>query len=215
MSFLYLDIETLPADLSPAHIRALAAGSVPANYKDPVKIEAWIEENADKAHRRTALDSMQGRILMVAWAIGDDPVRSVYLDNPNDPRPALDALHGALTGSGLVWTGHNIAGFDLPFLRHAAIRLRHPLAQRIPFARFSPAVADTMTLWAGTDARPEYVRLGDLAAFLGVGSKGEGLDGSKVYDAWLAGEHDRIRAYGMQDVDLVRDVHRAIVGDAP
>jgi hypothetical protein len=212
VSYLYVDIETLPANLTPAEIRALAADSVPANYKDPVKIDAWITENADKAHRRTALDSMSGRILMVAWALDDAPVRSVYLDNPGDPKPALDALYADLDSAGLVWTGHNVAGFDLPFIRHAAIRLRHPIAQRIPFARFSPAVADTMTMWAGTDARPDFVRLGALAAFLGIAGKAGGLDGSKVYDAWLAGEHARIREYGEHDVEIVRDVHRAMIG---
>jgi len=213
MSHLYLDIETLPANLSPAEIRGLAADSVPANYKDPAKIEAWIEEHGAEAHHRTALDSMRGRILMLAWAVDDAPVESVYLDDPDDPRPVLDALAGALRGlRSVVWVGHNIAAFDLPYLRRAALRLRHPVARAIPSARFSPVVADTMAMWAGTDPRPAYVSLEAIATFLGLGAKAGGMDGSQVYGAWKDGRHEDIRRYGERDVALVRDVHRTIVG---
>lgn len=216
MRELFLDIETLPASMTDAEIRALAVDSVPSNYKDPAKIEAWIAENAAKAHASTALDSMKGRVLMVAWAIGDEPVRSVYLDDPNDCRPVLDALAGVVAGpEPTVWIGHNVAGFDLPYLRRAALRLRHPVAREIPATRYSDRMRDTMLMWNGTDPRPSYVGLSTIARFLGLGEKSGGMDGSQVYPAWLAGRHDEIRAYGEQDVALVRDVYRVIVGADP
>ncbi len=214
MRELFVDIETLPASMTDAERRALAADSVPANYKDPAKIEAWIAENAAKAHANTALDSMRGRVLMVAWAIGDGPVRSVYLDDPDDCRPVLDALASVVAGpEPVLWIGHNIAGFDLPYLRRAALRLRHPVAREIPFNRYSDRMRDTMLMWGGTDPRPSYVGLDAIARFLGVGTKAGGMDGSQVYPAWLAGRHDEIRAYGEGDVSLVRDVYRVIVGN--
>lgn len=213
MRELFLDIETLPAEMTRDEIRALATDKVPANYKDPAKIDAWIAENAAKAHAGTALDSMMGRVLMVAWAVDDGPVSSVYLDDPNDCRPVLDALAGAVSGTAhTTWIGHNIAGFDLPYLRHAAFRARHPLAREIPDTRYSNRVRDTMAMWAGTDPRPSYVGLSAIARFLGLGEKAGGMDGSQVYPAWLAGRHDEIRAYGEQDVALVRDVYRVLVG---
>lgn len=213
-SYLYLDIETLPADLSRDEIRALAADSVPGNYKDPAKIDAWIAENAADRHHRTALDPMAGRVLMLAFAVDDGPVVDVYHDDPNDPTPALDALHGALVSMrGTVFVGHNIAGFDLPYLRYAALRCRHPVARMLPAARYSHGVEDTMALWAGTIPRPDHTSLARIAAFLGLEGKASGMDGSQVYPAWLAGRHDEIRAYGRQDVELVRDVHSLLIGD--
>jgi hypothetical protein len=54
------------------------------------------------------------------------------------------------------------------------------------------------------------VSLTKIAQFLGLGEKAEGLDGSKVYDAWRDGEHDRIRRYCAADVELVREIHGRI-----
>jgi hypothetical protein len=51
-------------------------------------------------------------------------------------------------------------------------------------------------------------KLADIAEFLGVGEKAEGLSGSEIYPAWLAGEHDRIRRYCAQDVELTRAIYR-------
>lgn len=211
---LYLDIETLPADLTPEQIADLAREEVPGNYKKPEAIEAWVAENAGGVHARTALKSMEGRILMLAWAVDDKPVQSVYLDNPKDPRPVLDALLSAVAPlRSPTWIGHNIAGFDLPYLRHVAFRARHPVATAIPHARYSPAVVDTMQLWSGTNPRPDYVGLARLASFLGVPAKVGDIDGSKVFDAWKAGRHAEIRTYGEGDVETVRAVHQVMVGE--
>lgn len=215
MTPLYLDIETLPAEMDAQQIADLAARDVPKNLRDPAKIDEWIATNADDRHRRTALDPMRGRMLMLAFAVGDGPVESCYLDNPNDPTPILDALAGAVAriDGAPVFVGHNIAGFDIPYLRYAALRLRHPVARVFPATRYSSMVADTMSMWCGTNTRADYVKLADIAAFLGLGGKVGGIDGSQVYDAWLAGRHDEVRAYGCGDVALVRDVYRVLVFD--
>lgn len=207
----FFDLETLPAHMSESDKRSLAMDSVPGNYKDELKIQAWILEKGEEAYRKTSLDSMAGRILMMAWAVDNEPVESVYLDDPNDVRPILDALYQVVGGAQHVeWIGHNITGFDLPYLRHAAFKLRHPVAQLIPAVRYSPQVCDTMLMWAGTDAQ-RHVSLAKIAAFLGLGEKA-GLDGSRVYQAWLDGWHVEIRAYGEQDVALVRDIYQVMSG---
>lgn len=210
---LYIDIETLPANLTPEEIATLAREEVPGSYKKPEAIEAWIAENGANVHARAALKSMQGRILMLAWAVEDEPVQSVYLDDPNDPRPVFDALLSAVAPlRSPVWIGHNIAGFDLPYLRHIAFQRRHPVARAIPHARYSPSMVDTMQLWSGTSPRPDYVGLARIAAFLGIPAKVGDIDGSKVFEAWKAGRHAEIRAYGEGDVETVRAVHRVMVG---
>lgn len=207
----YLDIETLPAFWSDAQIEANARASVPGNYTKADTIEKWVAEHASELHRRTALDSLQARILCIGCAIEDGPVETAYNEfGTNDGlRAMLDWLLVRLAGD-VVIIGHNIAGFDLPMLLRAAWRLEHPIARVLPRTPRSRVVVDTQEMWKATDTRGTGARLADIAAFLGLEGKGEGLAGDKVYDAWLAGEHDRIRAYCAQDVALVRTIHGRI-----
>lgn len=211
MHTITIDIETLPADMPEADRLALVRDEVPANYKDPEKIRAWCEANADAAYRKTAFDAMRGRLLCIGYAVDDAPVRVAYDPTGTDTATLFDELHKALVDVRYpIWVGHNIAGFDLRWLKWHAWRIEHPIAGLIPFEKWGgKRVADTMSLWQGPDPKG-WTKLGDIAAFLGIGGKGEGLDGSKVYDAWLAGEHDRIAAYCAQDVELTRRVYRVI-----
>lgn len=210
MSTITIDIETLPADWDDATKSAAARDAVPANYSKPDTIEKWVAENADAVHRRTALDPMAGRILCIGYAVGDGAARVAYDASGANTLALLDELHAAFIGlRSPVWIGHNLAGFDLPWLKRHAWRLGHPVSRLIPFTRFSPMVADTMLLWQGGDTRG-HTKLSAIAEFLGVGSKAPGLDGSKVYDAWLEGQHDRIASYCAQDVELTRAIYRRI-----
>ena len=40
------------------------------------------------------------------------------------------------------------------------------------------------------------------------------MDGSQVYDAWLAGEYDRIATYNLQDVKATAEVWHRLNGGA-
>lgn len=207
----YLDIETLPADWTVDQAKAYAAANIPGNLKKEDTIKAWVEEHAVKVHRRTSLDSLHARILCVGMALEDGEVETAYNEAGDDAgiRAILDWMLPRLAGD-VVYVGHNIAGFDIPFLMHTAWRLEHPIARVLPRAPRSRVVVDTQEMWKATDYRADRTRLADIAAFLGLEGKGEGLAGDKVYDAWLAGEHDRIRAYCAQDVALVRTIHGRI-----
>jgi hypothetical protein len=52
----------------------------------------------------------------------------------------------------------------------------------------------------------------DIANFLGISGKTEGVDGSKVFDLWQAGYLQIINDYCAQDVEVTRNVHRIITG---
>lgn len=212
---LTIDIETLPFAHDPERIAELARASVPANYKKPEAIEAWIAENADECHRKTSLDWRYARILCVGFAFGNDTPTVLYNADPTDDalRATFDTLLDAIdeAGRGIVWVGHNIGAFDIPMLRRNALRLRHPLAARIPWEQWGKGIDDTMKMWSLTNPQ-ERCRIDDIARFLGVRTKPSDMDGSKVYDAWLAGEHSKIAAYCANDVEQVREVHRVLCG---
>jgi len=203
-----IDIETLPADWTDAQKRAAAEAAVPGNISKPETIEKWISENIDNVHRRTSFDWRYCRVLCIGYAINDDAPECVYSETA-DPVVLLDGLQSAIErvrGSrpGLVtFVGHNLARFDLPRLRLLAVKHRHRVALSLPAEKYSRYAQDTMVMAGGTDPTMTP-KLADLAEYFGIGAKGEGLDGSKVYDAWLAGEHDRIAKYCRQDVALTR-----------
>ena len=183
----YLDIETLPADMDDAAKAALVADKVPGNYKDPEKIAAWIAREADEVWRRTALDWELARVLCVGVAIEDEDPLVIYSE---DATPAVildgfDAILAVLDRPTLI--GHYVDSFDLQLLRMLAAEHNHPLLTRIPSAKWSPRVIDTAARAAGSNPRGiDHASLGKLCRKLRIPAKSD-MDGSKVYDAWVAG----------------------------
>jgi|DEB19_MinimDraft_3_1074340.scaffolds.fasta_scaffold120914_2 3'-5' exonuclease len=209
----YLDIETLPADWSPEQIEAHATTRLPGNYSKPETIAKWIAENAAEIHRATSLDGLHARVLCIGLAIGDDDPVEVLYSPTADAVDLSEMLYERLERiPHPVYVGHNVANFDLPMLRRMAWRAGHKrLARLFPSRPRSPQVIDTQELWAGSDSNRPRVKLSHLAAFFDAGDKGEGLDGSEVYGAWLRGEHQRIADYCRQDVQLVRNLLEAML----
>lgn len=213
---IYIDIETLPGEErpNPEDIEP------PKNYKDPAKIKAYQQEKVEDAYRAQALDSMQGRILTIGWAIGEDPAeaQTVGLAGIETERDLLEAfqdmlLEAPIDAERLEWVGHNIRTFDLPWIWRKALQHRlHPLARLIPRGRFDKRIIDTLELWAA-DFR-DRVGMDAIAQFLGLAGKTEGVDGSKVFDLWQAGELRTINDYCRQDVEVTRQVYCVMTGES-
>ena len=107
--------------------------------------------------------------------------------------------------------GHNIIGFDLPFIFQRC--LVHCIASR-PFVNleYSRGVFDTMRQWWLGDRRGR-VSLDDIAWALGIeSSKTASVEGSKVFDLHQAGRLSEIREYNLNDVRLTRKIYERIVG---
>ena len=210
MKYLYIDIETLPC----ADPTKVPDPKPPANYKDPEKIAAWIADAKADAHRETSLDPLLGRVFAIGYAVDADPVRVLY-DATGDEEARLIAELAAVVDaaredgrSTITWVGHNISGFDLKWLWFRAVKYGHrDLARVIPYQRWQAGLCeDTLKLAQGSDWSAKGLGLSRLAEYFGHAGKAEGLDGAKVYDAWLAGEHERIQADCRADVELTRDL---------
>ena len=107
--------------------------------------------------------------------------------------------------------GHNIIGFDLPFIFQRA--LVHALPAR-PFVNLSEynvrGVFDTMHRWWLGSKR--FVSLDDIAWALGIeSSKTSDVEGSKVFDLYQAGKLDHIREYNLNDVRVTRKIYERMV----
>jgi hypothetical protein len=213
-----IDIETLPADWSDEQKINHARTKVPGSFKKQDSIDAWVKENADACWRETALDWRHLRLLCASMCTtGTDDPHVVYDGLATSSGvTVLDGIYDWVTANGPfhAWVGWNVAGFDIRVLHHHALRLRHPLAKAIPFARYDRRVVDLMNDWNGVDPKG-FTKLADVAAFLGIEGKSAGLDGSKVLDAWIAGEHERIIEYSAGDARLEREVWQAMSGETP
>ncbi len=107
--------------------------------------------------------------------------------------------------------GHNIIGFDLPFIFQRC--LVHNIAAR-PFVNLGEynvrGVFDTMRgWWLGGRQR---VGLDDVAWALGFeSSKTSEVEGSKVFDLYQAGKLAEIREYNLNDVRVTRKVYERMI----
>ncbi len=213
---IFIDIETIP-NQSPEY-RAMVRENIkaPAQYKKPDSIAAWLAENADtatdEAIAKTSFDPAAGHIACIGWAVGDDDPRYYDMRKVEDEAACLDGFfHNIIAACDVHmvrWVGHYISGFDLRFLLNRAIVLgvKLPSAMVLPrdIKPWSDQVFDTMTAWAGAKGT---ISQDNLAKALGLAGKGD-FDGSMVAEAWANGEHDRIAAYCLKDVETVRAIYR-------
>lgn len=205
----YVDIETLPdLDMPDEERRALV--KVPANYRDEKKIAAYVDQHAEEAWRRTALDPMRGRVLCIGVAVGDaDPV---CIWEETEAETLASFWRGLERQRQVPIVAHNLLSFDGAYLAKRALKHHLPaLARRMWCAkRWGDAMhVDTLTAWQGPDYRARG-RLDDLAAFLGVDRSANPIHGSEVYDRWLSEDHDAIRAHVLDDVRTLREVHQRL-----
>lgn len=214
---LYLDIETIPA---PEEYRDTITVKPPVNIKLQKSIDTWHAEKGpaatDAAYRKTSFNGGRGQVCAISFAVDDSPVVGGLTKNRGGEaemlRVIFDAVERCLGGHNNPYVcGHFVSGFDLRFLMHRCIVLgiKMPLwlSTTANAKAWDKSVIDTMFLWAGARGT---IGLSELCDILGIEGKGD-MDGSKVYDAWLAGEHEKIGRYCDQDVEMVRAVNRKFV----
>ena len=229
-----IDIETIPSQQPGARDHCRAAIKPPGTLKKPESIAAWWKDEAvtavEDAYRKQSLDGgLAGEIISIAIAANDDDDGWVYCRQQGEDESLVlslfaDAVQERTAAAGLVdgfdfsqdpyFIAHN-ASFDLGYIWRRCIvnGLRLPFKFPTPAARAGKDYGDTMTMWAGYGNR---VSLDALCRALKVSSpKDGGIDGAGVYDAWLAGEHERIAAYNLRDTLATRDLWHRLNGGKP
>lgn len=180
---------------------------------------------ADEQFRLLALHAEYGRVLAIGIIVEQDNqvircgvlgrdrgARRFHLDEARTLRGFWKLLADFDTRRDLI-IGHNVLDFDLPFLYKRSRISRVQPSILLNFARYRHApIYDTMREWAHWDLRAGMLSLTHLAEILKVGiAKTYGIDGSRVYDEFLAGNHELIAEYCLQDVRLVRAVYYRMV----
>jgi len=124
-----------------------------------------------------------------------------------DELDILSQMPGYLIGNGTL-AGHNIKGFDIPFLCKRYLINGMQVPSKLDFYGKKPweiDVIDTMEIWkfSGWKGATSLTLLCDV---LGVESPKGDMDGSKVGEAFYNGEYKRISQYCELDVNATFEV---------
>jgi hypothetical protein len=233
-----MDVESVPPPeerrplIKPEVIRKFCRKSGSPFSREDEATEAGAGLCTDEQFRRLSLHAEYGRVLAVGLIVEHDrqithcellgrerPSGRFHLDERRTLRAFWKLLQDFNVARDLI-VGHNVLDFDLPFLYKRSRINRVRPSVLFSFAQYRSApVYDTMREWAHWNPHAPLVTLDQLADILGVGlNKTDGMDGSRVYDEYIAGRHDRVAAYCLRDVEIARAVYYRMVfpeGPAP
>jgi len=183
-----LDIETIPCDKS---LWERLGARIPSLEK-----VAWED---------TALDWSFGRVVCIGLLFPEEANdRELCLAGP-DEAELLRTFWAAIRPEDYL-IGHNVLGFDLPFLQARSVIHKVKPSRTLDLRRYSTAtVYDTQQVWSNW-GRKRFPKLDLLAAILELEAKSG--SGDQVREWFEAGDWERIRQYCMQDVRLTCGVYR-------
>ena len=213
---IFLDIETLPAEKdSPLWERIQDQSPVPS-HED---FESYFEELRPK----TALFPSLGRVWMIGFAFKNQEPTTICGDGSLEgERKVLEEFHTHVEKwRDPWWVGHNVSGFDLPFLQVRSLHHNLPnLGRSLGRLRAKPwekRMLDTQLLWPATGA-DRYSgshgirgtrRLDTVCSLLDIEIQ-KGDLGPDVYNAFLAGDAESVKEHLYYDVVQVREVFKRI-----
>lgn len=192
MKTIFLDIETVPTDLS-----LLENGL----------LEAQIQLNEAELLKKLSLSAVTAKIICMCYAV-EPPVGCEVQALQGEETEIINAFW-KLAADCNLFVGHNILDFDLRFIYQRSIIHQIKPSRDLPFARFRNApIYDTMQEWSKWGR--EHASLDTLSKALSIPSPKESLDGSKVYPYYRAGKLAEIIEYCKRDVDSTRQVYRRL-----
>jgi hypothetical protein len=227
-----MDIETIALPdyrerIGPHLERTMRLGNMRLDQQQRYLDDIAAEE--ERCYQLGALSATSGRILCIAVHVGPIPgldIQGAQLGereavfgidqygNEQDEKQILTNFLQFMNGFDPEMdeiVGHNIIGFDLPFIFQRC--LAHCLSAP-PFVDLSEfrvrGVFDTMHhWWLGAK---KFVSLDDVAWVLGLeSSKTSEVEGSKVFELYGAGRLADIREYNLKDVRVTRKVYERMV----
>jgi hypothetical protein len=227
-----LDIETLALSGFRDRVGPKLEKDLRLGYMRFEQQQRYLEDIAaeeERVYQLGSLNSTSGRVLSIAVHVGQVPGfeiegltqgQSEYafgIDTAGNEQEEAQAL-----GDFLVLmsdfdvecdeiVGHNIIGFDLPFIFQRCLANNIAVKPFVNLGEYNVrGVFDTMRgWWLGGRQR---VGLDDVAWALGFeSSKTSEVEGSKVFDLYQAGKLAEIREYNLNDVRVTRKVYERMI----
>lgn len=197
------------AATSVAQSRAAARNKYVADCMDRAPLDATI--GCVKAIGYLDTDNASRLIACVTTDLVS-PLDNALVAGVVSERVLLQGFWEAIAGRKSPWVGHNIHGFDLPFLvrRSYLLGVDVPRQQLMKGRYFTDRFVDTMVLWqcGGRD----YVSLDRICKALGIPGKGDECSGKDFHRMFDAGGEDRVKAlaYLAHDLDMTLGVAEAM-----
>lgn len=174
MNHYCLDIETGPLPREAiSHLKPTF--EAPSNYKDPVKIAENITAQEAAWFERAALSPLTGRVLVIG--IKRIGVPDTFETLEGDEAAILRQIW-TMTGDREVshrWWGHNLHGFDIPFLVRRSWFHRVPVPMATLFDRRGYVNADrfrdTMAIFQCGNRSEGFTSLDAVGRFFGMPAK--------------------------------------------
>jgi predicted PolB exonuclease-like 3'-5' exonuclease len=225
MTLLFLDVETLPTSDPEAIAEIAATIKPPGTLKKQESIDAWMAENKESAVKeavhKTGFSGLYGSICCICYAFDDGEVFSVRVGDEISEKVmlesfyshvfnnnAIDTARGYVAGD-LTIVGHNVIGFDLPFIKHRSIINKvKPSPQFIKAFddKWGKDVKDTMIMWSPDKER--RASMDKLCKAFGIPGKGD-FDGSMVAETWPV-DPEKVIEYCRDDVRRTREIYKRL-----
>lgn len=227
-----LDIETLAIPGFRDRVGPKLDKELKLGYMRLEQQQRYLEDIAaeeERVYQLGSLNATSGRILSIAVSVGPvpgfeiagvtgDPGEYAFgIDEEGNEQDEGQALRDFLKLMSDfdpecdLLVGHNIIGFDLPFIFQRCLVNNIAVKPFIDLSEFRvQGVYDTMRAWwLGGRSR---VSLDDLAWALGIeSSKTSEVEGSRVFELYQAGKLAAIREYNLNDVRVTRKVYERIM----
>ena len=227
-----IDIETIPLPAFKERAAGRLKRAMQLGKMNEEQQQRYFEDQAaeeERAFRSGSLAATSGRVLSIAVHIGSvagveiegvDQSESEHvfgIDSDGQEQPEQQALMDFLALMASFdpdideIVGHNVIGFDLPFIFQRCVVNNISVRPFVNLGEFNVrGVYDTMhRWWLGSRNR---VALDDLAWALGIeSSKTEEVEGSRVFELYQAGRLAEIREYNLNDVRATRRVYERLV----
>jgi 3'-5' exonuclease len=215
-----VDIETIPC------VDALRPFIPPPRPSAQAPLwRRWFKRKAtyaEESYLQTALNWTLGRIICIGLLVeGNNHTAEEHaFIAPIQPGDSLeDSLQKEAEALRQFWgfvcaddyfIGHNILGFDLPFLWNRSLICgvcpSRPLHLQRESSKFTFDTMQIWAHWASTPSSRQFVKLNTLAQVMGLQAKTG--SGSHVYDWWREQQFEKIRSYCLSDVRLEYNLYR-------
>jgi 3'-5' exonuclease len=199
---LFFDIETIPCD---DEHREQYLEILQKKYGNDEKSEEEIVGSM-------SFDGTFGRIFCIGY-IKDDGVKQEKGMLRGDEKEILRSFWKLVEDVNL-YVGHNVLGFDFPFIYKRSVIIGVKPSINLSLAKFrSFPIFDTQKEWSKW--ADNGASLDTVAKILGLPTSKDKMDGSMVWPYFQQGRLDEICEYCMKDVEVNRKVYYKMIFENP
>lgn len=218
-NFIFLDIETLPAEDDNPIWKNLSGGIT----QNPGESTEDFAERFRTIQKNTAMLPSMGRVWMAGVAFrNEEPIIFSGDGSPAAEKIVLQSLTSYLKSYSTPWlVGYNVAGFDIPFLQVRALHHNMPaLAKcfgKVSDKPWDQKVIDLMKVFPRTGADKSAYEWGlkgvgkmdTVCQVLGI-QRQTGVMGPEVADAYLRRDVAGVEEHLRQDIIQTREIFKKV-----